>query len=153
MGQGIGYPMFTLERSPDSAEILRNVGLDPYGYRGAHKQSIEMALQYYACHARGAGFYKIVAENSRTCPNAPQYYGKLVSGVDRMAMRSCLANGGMSGCVQCPVLQTVALVICRFRCRAAIGPADDKLRDIRGKPLHERQRRPWIARPKMVAPP
>jgi hypothetical protein len=83
-GQGIGYPMFTLERLLDSAEILRNAGFEPYGYRGAHRQSMEMAMQYYACFAKDAGFYKVVTvENSGACPNAAQYYGKLVNGVDR----------------------------------------------------------------------
>jgi hypothetical protein len=86
-GQGIGYPMFTLERLFDAAEVLRIAGFDPYGYRGAHQQSIEMTMQYYACYAKGAGFYKVVAsENSHACPNAAQYYGKLVSGVDRMVL-------------------------------------------------------------------
>lgn len=85
--QGIGYPMFTLERLFDSAEVLRNAGFDPYAYRGAHKQSLEMAMQYYACFAKEAGLYKVVtAENSSSCPNAPQYYGKLVNGVDRMLL-------------------------------------------------------------------
>jgi hypothetical protein len=85
--QGIGYPMFTLERLFDAAEILRIAGYDPYGYRGAHEQSIEMALQYYACYATAAGFYETVtAGNSRACANAPQYYGKLVNGVDRLVL-------------------------------------------------------------------
>ena len=86
-GQGIGYPMFTLERLFDGAEVLRVAGFDPYGYRGLHKQSLEMAMQYYSCFAQGAGFYKIVtAENSHSCPNAAQYYGKLVNGVDHMVL-------------------------------------------------------------------
>jgi hypothetical protein len=85
--QGIGYPMFTLERLFDAAEVLRAAGFDSYGYRGARRQSIEMALQYYACYAEGAGFYKVVtADNSRACPNAAQYYGKLVNGVDRLVL-------------------------------------------------------------------
>jgi len=54
-GQGIGYPMITLGRLFDMAELLHLAGFDSYGYRGAHKQSIEMALQYYACYAKGAG--------------------------------------------------------------------------------------------------
>jgi len=84
-GQGIGYPMFTLERLYDAAEILRNGGFDPYGYRGLHRQSIETATQYYACFAKGAGFGRVVtAGNSAPCPDAIQYYGKIVSGVDRM---------------------------------------------------------------------
>jgi len=86
-GQGIGYPMFTLERLFDAAELMRIAGFDPYGYRGKHHQSIEMAMEYYACYAKGAGFYKTVrAENSASCPNAAQYYGRLVNGVDRMLL-------------------------------------------------------------------
>jgi hypothetical protein len=86
-GQGIGYPMFTLERLFDAAELVQVAGFDPYGYRGAHGQSIEMAVQYYACFAKGAGFDKTVTrENSSPCPNAAQYYGKLVNGVDRMLL-------------------------------------------------------------------
>jgi hypothetical protein len=86
-GQGIGYPMFTLERLFDAAELMQIAGFDPYGYRGAHGQSIEMAVQYYACFAKGAGFYKTVTrENSGSCPNAAQYYGRLVNGVDHMLL-------------------------------------------------------------------
>jgi hypothetical protein len=86
-GQGIGYPMFTLERLFDAAELMQIAGFDPYGYRGAHGQSIEMAIQYYACFAKGAGFEKTVTrENSGSCPNAAQYYGRLVNGVDRMLL-------------------------------------------------------------------
>lgn len=84
-GQGIGYSMLTLERLLDAAEIMRIAGFDPYGYRGVHRQSIEMAIQYYACYAKSAGFYKTVSEeNSRSCGNAAQYYGRLVSGVEGM---------------------------------------------------------------------
>jgi hypothetical protein len=86
-GKGIGYPMFTLERLFDAAELMRIAGFDPYNYRGRHHQSIEMAVEYYACYAKGAGFYKTVtAENSCSCPNAAQYYGKLVNGVNRMLL-------------------------------------------------------------------
>ncbi|TDR77934.1 hypothetical protein [Paludibacterium purpuratum] len=81
--QGIGYPMFTLERLFDTAEMMRIAGFDAYGYRGRHRQSIEMAADYYACYAKSAGFYQVVsAQNAGACPNAQQYYGKLVSGVD-----------------------------------------------------------------------
>jgi hypothetical protein len=82
--QGIGYPMFTLERLFDSAEILRIAGFDPYGYRGRHGQSIETAASYYACLAKAAGFAKVVtAENAAACADAAQYFGKIVNGVDR----------------------------------------------------------------------
>jgi hypothetical protein len=82
--QGIGYPMFTLQRLIDGAEVLRIAGFDPYGHRGRHGQSIEAALAYYACFGKGAGFAKsVTAENSALCPNAAQYYGKIVDGVDQ----------------------------------------------------------------------
>ncbi len=85
--KGIGYPMFTLERLFDTAELMRNAAFDPYNYRGEHHQSIEMATEYYACFAWGAGFYQpVTAENSSSCPNAAQYYGRLVNGVDRMLL-------------------------------------------------------------------
>jgi hypothetical protein len=81
--QTFGYPMFTLERLINSAETLRIAGFDAYGYRGNHQQSIEMALQYYACYGKTAGFYKIVTlDNARACPNHEQYNGKIVNGVD-----------------------------------------------------------------------
>jgi hypothetical protein len=84
-GQGFGYSMITLGRLFDMAELLRLAGFDSYGYRGARNQSIEMAMQYYACYAKGAGFYQIVtAKNSGACPNAEQYYGRLVTGVDQL---------------------------------------------------------------------
>jgi hypothetical protein len=86
-GGAFGYAMFTLERLFDSAEAMRIAGFDPYGYRGAHKQSIEMAMQYYACYAKGAGFYKIAtAENSSSCPNAAQYFGQLVTDEERILL-------------------------------------------------------------------
>ena len=85
--QGIGYPMFTLERLINATEILRLAGYDPYRYRGRHGQSIEMAISYYACFARGAGFYRAVTrDNAGSCPDAPQYYGQLVNGVDGMVL-------------------------------------------------------------------
>jgi hypothetical protein len=85
--QTFGYPMFTLERLINAAEILRIAGFDPYGYRGTHGQSIELALQYYACYGKTPGFYKTVSrENARACPNFEQYYGKVVNGVDANIM-------------------------------------------------------------------
>ena len=81
-GQGIGYPMFTLERFFDSAEILRIAGFDSYGYRGRNQQSIQKAIRYYACYAKGTGFGKsVTSENAKACPDAAQYVGKVVSGV------------------------------------------------------------------------
>ena len=81
--QTFGYPMFTLERLIDAAEVLHNAGFDPYAYRGNHGQSIEMAIQYYACYGKTPGFYKTVnRDNARDCPNHGQYEGKIVNGVD-----------------------------------------------------------------------
>jgi hypothetical protein len=83
VGQTFGYPMGTLKALIIEAESLRIAGFDPYAYRGNHKQSIEMALQYYACYGNSPGFYKTVSrENARACPNFEQYYGKVVNGVD-----------------------------------------------------------------------
>jgi hypothetical protein len=85
--QGIGYSMFTLQRLIDTAEILRGAGFDAYGYRGRHGQSIEAAIDYYACLAQHAGFSEIVtAANAGGCPNAAQYYGKLVNAVDQRVL-------------------------------------------------------------------
>jgi hypothetical protein len=81
--QGILYAMGTLGALITAAETLRNSGFDPYSYRGIHKQSISMAIDYYGCYARCAGFYKGVnADNCARCPNAAQYYGKNVNGVE-----------------------------------------------------------------------
>jgi hypothetical protein len=81
--QTFGYPMGTLKGLIIAAESLRIAGFDPYAYRGNHKQSIEMALQYYACYGKSPGFYKTVSrENARACQNFEQYYGKVVNGVD-----------------------------------------------------------------------
>ena len=81
--QTFGYPMFALERMINAAEILRIAGFEPYAMRGAHQQSIEMALDYYACYGKTPGFYQTVTrENARSCPNYEQYYGKVVNGVD-----------------------------------------------------------------------
>jgi hypothetical protein len=80
--QTFGYPMFTLERLIDAAEILQNAGFDPYGYRGAHGQSIAPALAYYACYGKTPGFYATVSRSNAACLNAEQYYGKVANGVD-----------------------------------------------------------------------
>ena len=80
-GQGIGYPMFTLERLYNAADIVENAGLDAYGYRGSHLETVELATQFYARYAKQAGFNKIITvENSGSCPNFPQYDGKETTG-------------------------------------------------------------------------
>jgi hypothetical protein len=81
--QAIGYTAGNLKGIFDAAELLRASGFDLYGYRGARRQSIEMAAQYYACYAGHAGFYKtITAENSAACPNYQQYVGHVVNEVE-----------------------------------------------------------------------
>jgi hypothetical protein len=80
--QTIGYPMGSLQGLYMAAELMKNVGLNAYAYRGSHGQSLEMATDYYACFAKYAGFAKVIAaENSRKCPDAQQYYGVIVNGV------------------------------------------------------------------------
>jgi hypothetical protein len=81
--QGMGYPMGSLQGLYMQAELLGLAGYGAYGYRGAHGQSIEMATRYYACFAKTAGFRQtITAENASACPDAQQYVGKVVNGVD-----------------------------------------------------------------------
>lgn len=83
--QGMGYPVFTLEHLLGTAEIMRIAGFDAYGYRGSHKQSIEMAAQYYACYAQYVGFKKTVtADNAKDCPDFQQYIGKVVNDVENV---------------------------------------------------------------------
>jgi hypothetical protein len=81
--QTFGYPMGSLQWQLDAAEILRIAGFDPYAHRGRHHQSIETALQYYACYAKTPGFYKKVdRDNAAACPNHAQYEGKIVNAVE-----------------------------------------------------------------------
>ena len=81
--QGVGYPMGSLQSLYLQAELLALAGYDPYGYRGAHGQSIEMVTDYYACFARRTGFRKIItAENAKACLDAQEYVGRVVNGVD-----------------------------------------------------------------------
>jgi hypothetical protein len=62
---------------------MKNAGYDAFGYRGTHRQSIEMATQYYACYGKNAGFKKTVtAENARVCPDYQQYVGQIVNGLE-----------------------------------------------------------------------
>jgi hypothetical protein len=81
--QGFGYTLGVLAGLYNMADVMENAGFDAYGYRGAHKQSIEMATQYYACYGKYAGFKKTVnAENARACPDYQQYIGQIVSGLE-----------------------------------------------------------------------
>jgi hypothetical protein len=81
--QGFGYPLGVLAGLLNMAVLIENAGFDAYGYRGAHRQSIEMATQYYACYGKYVGFKKTVtAENARACPDYQQYVGQIVSGLE-----------------------------------------------------------------------
>jgi hypothetical protein len=81
--QTIGYPMGSLEGLYMAAEVMKIAGLDAYAYRGAHGQSLEMATNYYACFAKYVGFRKVIsAANSEACPDATQYLGTIVNGVE-----------------------------------------------------------------------
>jgi hypothetical protein len=81
--QTIGYPMGSLQGLYMAAELMRIAGLNAYAYQGAHGQSLEMATRYYACFAKYAGFKKVItAENSGNCPDATQYLGTIVNGVE-----------------------------------------------------------------------
>jgi hypothetical protein len=81
--QTIGYPMGSLQGLYMAAELMRIAGLNAYAYRGAHGQSLEMATRYYGCFAKYAGFKKVItAENSTNCPDATQYLGVIVNGVE-----------------------------------------------------------------------
>ncbi len=85
--QGMGYPMFTLQRLIDIAELLRASGFDPYGYHGQHGQSITKALDFYACYGQQPGFSAVVTHtNASACGNVAQYEGKIVDGVDQMSL-------------------------------------------------------------------
>lgn len=82
--QTMGYPMGSLQGLYMAAEIMKSAGLNAYAYRGAYGQSLEMATVYYGCFAKYAGFTKIVtAENSAKCPDAQQYFGTIVNGVEQ----------------------------------------------------------------------
>jgi hypothetical protein len=82
-GQAFGYSLGVLSGLYNDAEMMKNAGIDAYGYRGAHHQSIEMATQYYACYGKYVGFKKTVtADNARVCPDYQQYIGQIVNGLE-----------------------------------------------------------------------
>jgi hypothetical protein len=82
-GQGFGYTLGVLHYLYNMAEIMKNAGIDAYSYRGIHKQSIEMATQYYACYGKYVGFKQTVtADNACACPDYGQYVGKILNGLE-----------------------------------------------------------------------
>jgi hypothetical protein len=81
-GQAFGYSLGVLGYLYDMARIMKNAGFDAYGYGGLHKQSIEMATQYYACFGKYTGFgEKVTADNARSCVGYQQYIGQIVNGL------------------------------------------------------------------------
>jgi hypothetical protein len=81
--QGFGYTLFVVATLMDMAEVMKNAGFDAFDYRGAHHQSIESAIDYYACYGKHPGFKKTVSDdNAHECPNHQQYIGQIVSGVE-----------------------------------------------------------------------
>ncbi|HMK42675.1 MAG TPA: hypothetical protein VK445_00900 [Dissulfurispiraceae bacterium] len=81
--QGFGYTLGVLAGLFNTAELMRNAGFDAFAYRGTHRQSIEMAAQYYACYGKYVGFKKTVtADNARACPDYQQYIGQIVNGLE-----------------------------------------------------------------------
>jgi hypothetical protein len=82
-GQAFGYTLGVLSGLFSAADLMKNAGYDAFAYRGTHRQSIEMATQYYACYGTTAGFKKIVtAENARPCSDYQQYIGQIVNGLE-----------------------------------------------------------------------
>jgi hypothetical protein len=82
-GQGFGYTLGVLAGLFEMSDLMKNAGFDAVGYRGTHRQSIEMATQYYACYGKNAGFKKTVtADNARACPDYQQYIGQIVNGLE-----------------------------------------------------------------------
>lgn len=82
-GQAFGYTLGVLAGLFEMSELAKNAGYDAVGYRGTHRQSIEMATQYYACYAKNVGFKKTVtAANALACPDHQQYIGQIVNGLE-----------------------------------------------------------------------
>jgi hypothetical protein len=82
-GQAFGYTLGVLTILFNIADLMKNAGYDAFVYRGTHRQSIEMATQYYACYGKNAGFKKTVtADNARACPDYQQYVGQIVNGLE-----------------------------------------------------------------------
>jgi hypothetical protein len=82
-GQAFGYALGVLAGLFNVADLMKNAGYNAFGYRGTHRQSIEMATEYYACYGKDVGFKKIVtADNARACPDYQQYIGQIVNGLE-----------------------------------------------------------------------
>jgi hypothetical protein len=96
-GQAFGYTLGVLAGLFNVANLMKNAGFDAFGYRGTHRQSIEMASQYYACYGKNAGFKKTVtADNARACPDYQQYVGQIVNGLEPDIMMGAYRFSGNS---------------------------------------------------------
>jgi len=81
--QAFGYTLGLLAELYNTAEMFRIAGYGPYGYRGSHHQSIEMATQYYACFGKHPGLDETVtADNARACPDYQQYIGQVAHALE-----------------------------------------------------------------------
>jgi hypothetical protein len=81
--QAFGYSTGVLADFLVTGDMLKNAGFDPFGYRGEHGQTIELAADYYACYGKAPGFKKTVtAQNARACPDYEEYIGQIVNGLE-----------------------------------------------------------------------
>lgn len=81
--QAFGYTLGLLAELYNTAEMFRIAGYGPYGYRGSHHQSVEMATQYYACFGKHPGLDETVtADNARACPDYQQYIGQVAHALE-----------------------------------------------------------------------
>jgi hypothetical protein len=66
-----------------AAEIMKNAGYDAYSYHGAHRQTLEMAADYYGCFASSAGVsIAVTTRNVSNCLDIREYLGSIVNGVE-----------------------------------------------------------------------
>jgi hypothetical protein len=87
--QAFGYTLGVLAELYNTGDLLKNAGFDPFGYRGVHRQSIEMATDYYACYGKHVGFKNTVtADNARACPDYQEYVGQVVNGLETVIVMS-----------------------------------------------------------------
>jgi len=81
--QAFGYTTGVLADFLVTGDMLKNAGFDAFKYRGARGQTVQLAVDYYSCYGKYAGFKKTVtAENARACPDYQEYIGQIVNGLE-----------------------------------------------------------------------
>jgi hypothetical protein len=81
--QAFGYTTGVLAGLLVTGDMLKNAGFDAFKYRGVRGQTIQLAVDYYSCYGKYAGFKKTVtAENARSCPDYQEYIGQIVNGLE-----------------------------------------------------------------------